>query len=68
MVNMKSLPKYCVRWNNTIELRVEGIVVLDTVVIGCGIVNHHHHWSTHWRVRGSESQSSAVDAGSLDTI
>ena len=64
---MDSLPKYCVRRNNTIELRVGSIAVLDTAIIGCGIVNHHHHCSTHWRVRGCECHSSAVDASSIDT-
>ena len=64
---MDSLPKYRVRRNNTIELRVGGIVILDTAIIGCGIVNHHHHCSTHWRGRGCECLSSTVDAGSTDT-
>ena len=54
--------------NDIIELRVESIVVLDTIVGDLGIVNHHHHCSTHWRVRGCECHSSAVDAGGLDTV
>jgi hypothetical protein len=53
--------------NDIVELRVGGKVVLDVVVADWGIVNHHHHWSTHWRVRGSEFYSSAADVGSLDT-
>ena len=67
MMDMNSLPKYCVRRSNTIELRVEGILVLDTAIISCGIVDHHHHCSTHWNVRASECRSSTADAGSLDT-
>ena len=67
VIMMNSLPKYCIHRSNTIELRVGSIVVLDTAIIGCGIVNHHHHCSTHWRGRGYKCHSSAVDAGSLDT-
>ena len=61
------LPKNSGGGNNVIELRVEGIAVLDTAVGDRGIVNHHHHCSIHWRVRGCECHRSAVDAGSLDT-
>ena len=64
---MNSLPENSGGRNNIIELRIEGIVVLDTATFGCGIVNHHHHCSTHWRVRGCECLSSAIDTGSLDT-
>ena len=53
--------------NDIIEHRVGGIAVLDTAVADWGIVNHHHHYSTHWRVRVGECLSSTVDAGSTDT-
>ena len=61
------LPENSGGGNDIIELWVEGIAVLDTAVGDWGIVNHHHHCSTHWRVRGCECHSSAVDAGSTDT-
>ena len=53
--------------NDIVEHRVEGIAVLDTAIGDWGIVNHHHHCSTHWRVRVGECLSNAVDAGSIDT-
>ena len=44
------LPENSGGGNDIIELRVEGIAVLDTVVGDWGIINHDHHCSTHWRV------------------
>ena len=61
------LPENSGGGNDIIELWVEGIAVLDTAVGDWGIVNHDHHCSTHWRVRGCECHSSAVDTGSTDT-
>ena len=61
------LPKYCVRRSDTIELRVGGIRVLDTDITDRGTVNHYHHCSIHWRVRGSELHSGTGDVGGLDT-
>jgi hypothetical protein len=54
--------------NDVVEFRIGGKVILDTVVADQGSIDHHHHWSTRWRIRGSECHSSAVNAGSLDTI
>ena len=65
MVN--GLPKYCVCRRDTIELGVEGIHVLDTVITDCGTVDHYHYCSIHWRSRGSEFHSGTGDVGGLDT-
>ena len=61
------LPKYCVCRRDTIELRVEGIHVLDISIADCGTINHYHHCSTHWRSRGSEFHSGTGDICGLDT-
>ena len=61
------LPENSGGGNDVVELRVEGIAVLNTAITGCSSIYHHHHCSTHWRRRGCECLSSAVDAGSLDT-
>ena len=61
------LPEYSGGGNDVVEHWVEGIAVLDTAIIGCSSIYHHHHCSTHWRVRGCEFHSNAVDAGSIDT-
>ena len=67
MVKSLSLPKYCIHWEDTTELWVKGIVILDIIITDCGTVDHHHHWSTHWRVRGCQCHCGTADVGSLDT-
>ena len=67
IVKSLSLPKYCIHWEDTVELWVEGIVILDSIITDCGIVDHQHHWSTHWRVKGcSQCHCGTADVGSLD--
>ena len=61
------LPKYCVHRRDAVELRVGGIRVLNTVITDRGTVNHYHHCSTHWRVRGSELHRGTGDICGLDT-
>ena len=61
------LPNNSICRRNTEELRVERIVILNTVITDCGIVDHYHHCSIDWRVRGSEFHSGTIDVGWLDT-
>ena len=65
MVN--GLPKYCVCRSNTIELRVEGIHVLNTVITDRGTVDHYHHCFIPWRSRGSEFRNGTGDICGLNT-
>ena len=67
LIVVNSLPKYCVHRRDAVELRVGGIRILDTVITDCGTVNHYHHYSIHWRSRGSEFHSGTGDIFGLGT-